>query len=1269
MSNKTVSTAEAVVNILGGKSTASIQIAGAANNYQEGDHIRAAGDLAGALDTLSHLAGKSIPGLKYIEINGIINTFYEDLETYGKPSDNVLLDIIGLGLSTAALTAATPVLAIAFTAVGVSLAVYSLVRPEGGTYFSDLVIDSFESLEGIFSYDPKPVEFIVDTFPKDGTEDNRIRPEGIEFDDANQQCRIYSINGEVMAIDTSRFEVFVGNVNAEGFVSEIRVNGTGEDSANSVLMTFDSTTGSIIHSYITYGGELDNNIYGGNGGDYLVGGEGNDNLSGGDGDDQLFGDQTTPTGQGYTNQLDGGAGNDILVGGNATDTIVGGEGDDLLTGGKGNDSLYGGLGNDTYYYNSGDGNDVIFDGYGANKLVINGQEINELRQTSVGSSIYKDQQGNVYSFSEEGILIVSMSDSEGTLTIENTSEIVNDFGLVLKQFEEEVPIADDSNTYVVSDAAPIFNIVNSKYYFQAYAGREQIADYQFVNDKQIIYDAALAVGVATAGFETFYDTVFEGGNLDDLLTGSEQKDKIHGMYGDDYIWGLGGLDSLSGLSGSDHIYGGEGNDFLFANWRSQIYNGTLTLKEDVSIYESDLFTENFLYGGSGNDLLAGENGIDTLIGGTGEDLLVGGVGNDLLNGGADNDKIYGDSEIIEKIVSGYTQEGIYQSSTSYIIDEVESDDSGTNHDDVINGGEGDDRIWGEVGNDVITGGDGLDRIYGDSNSLDGTYHGNDQIFAGNGNDIVIGGGGDDLIYGEAGDDYINGDEIDENFSFSGGDTIYGGLGNDSIRAMGGDDTLYGGDGTGLFADGADILEGGAGNDHLFGEQGQDTLRGGAGDDIYYYGLNGGLDIIDNQGGGNDGVLFIDGFTKEDLYLLRIEDDLVVLVNGTNDQGVAVKWHFTNDDAAISYIELANGEQIAASEFESIIANGGNIPDGVTTDPDGGTTDPDGGTTDPDGGAPNIVLGSTGNDQLVGSVGDDMIEGGAGNDHLTGGRGNDTFVFSAGDGQDTINAFDWGNERRDVLQFGDGITEDQLAFNKVGEDLIITFGGNQDKVTVESWFTNRYYELQAFEFADGSSKSLIELTEANPLISFGTNGDDVLSGHDGRDVLTGSQGADDITAGEGDDWLEGGEGNDRLTGGRGSDTYLFSKGDGQDIINAYDWSNGRHDVLQFGEGITEDQLSFEKNGENLVISLNGSEDKIIVENWYLNSYYNLQEFIFDDGVSRDINDFNVSEGSANAANTLIDAMASFDSNSMGEAVGSTISSEPLTPILTTTTANI
>ena len=65
-----------------------------------------------------------------------------------------------------------------------------------------------------------------------------------------------------------------------------------------------------------------------------------------------------------------GAGNDTIHAGNGEDSLYGEEGNDVLnagngadnlTGGTGNDILYGETENDTYYFNLGDGEDIIFD--------------------------------------------------------------------------------------------------------------------------------------------------------------------------------------------------------------------------------------------------------------------------------------------------------------------------------------------------------------------------------------------------------------------------------------------------------------------------------------------------------------------------------------------------------------------------------------------------------------------------------------------------------------------------------------------------------------------------------------------------------------------------------------------------------------------------------------------------------------------------------------------------------------------------------------------
>ena len=70
--------------------------------------------------------------------------------------------------------------------------------------------------------------------------------------------------------------------------------------------------------------------------------------------------------------------------------------------------------------------------------------------------------------------------------------------------------------------------------------------------------------------------------------------------------------------------------------------------------------------------------------------------------------------------------------------------------------------------------------------------------------------------------------------------------------------------------------------------------------------------------------------------------------------------------------------------------------------------------------------------------------------------------------------------------------------------------------------------------------------------------DTLSGGSGDDILLGESGNDAIYGGEGNDTLTGGAGNDELWGGEGSDTFIYSSGDGKDVI--YNFSD--EDTLTF-----------------------------------------------------------------------------------------------------------
>ncbi|OGM56746.1 hypothetical protein A2955_01810 [Candidatus Woesebacteria bacterium RIFCSPLOWO2_01_FULL_37_19] len=182
---------------------------------------------------------------------------------------------------------------------------------------------------------------------------------------------------------------------------------------------------------------------------------------------------------------------------------------------------------------------------------------------------------------------------------------------------------------------------------------------------------------------------------------------------------------------------------------------------------------------------------------------------------------------------------------------------------VIEGTEGNDRIWGTIANELILAKGGSDRVDGksgddcvigadgDDRFLDGGS-GEDIIVGGSGNDRIDGGEGKDIIYGNAGNDNIDGGEDDDIIYAGDGDDevdggnkddkIWGGIGNDEIDGGSGNDLIYGEEGDDEIDGGSqndeihggiglDELEGGSGNDHIFGDADNDQIKGNSGNDI------------------------------------------------------------------------------------------------------------------------------------------------------------------------------------------------------------------------------------------------------------------------------------------------------------------------------------------------------------------------------------------------------------------------------------------------------
>jgi len=512
-------------------------------------------------------------------------------------------------------------------------------------------------------------------------------------------------------------------------------------------------------------------------------------------------------------------------------------------------------------------------------------------------------------------------------------------------------------------------------------------------------------------------------------------------------------------------------------------------------------------------------------------------------------------------------------------------------DDTIVGTNGSDILRGYSGNDVIKGGAGNDLIHGNE--------GNDTLYGGTGDDFLIGNQGNNTLYGEAGDDNLFGGE--------GKDNLYGGAGNDVLIAGSGRNSLYGGDD----------------DDTLFAGDGSSVLSGGTGNDFYMFAAGNGNTIINNRDNqvSNVDKLIIDDYALSELSITRFNDDLIVMVKETG-RTLTVQNYFQNDAEggyALDFIGLQkDGTILDVSAVKALVQVPSESADRLY-----GYSGSD------------ALSGQGGNDLIFGGAGDDMLSGDANDDQITGGSGSDVYLFELGWGQDVINNYDTGAEKTDAIVFGQGIAQANIAITRSGSDLILSFKGASDKITVLNYFNgdgSSAYKLEEIRFADGSQWTVTQVKE---LALLGTDGNDTLTGYatadtissgvgddrinalGGNDTLDGSEGNDTLNAGTGDDVLIGGAGNDTLNGGSGSDVYRFERGWGQDILDNYDSSETKVDAIEFVSGIAPTDIAIIRSGSDLILTLAGSSDSITVRNYFNQdgvSRSRLEEVRFDDGTT-------------------------------------------------------
>ena len=116
----------------------------------------------------------------------------------------------------------------------------------------------------------------------------------------------------------------------------------------------------------------------------------------------------------------------------------------------------------------------------------------------------------------------------------------------------------------------------------------------------------------------------------------------------------------------------------------------------------------------------------------------------------------------------------------------------------------------------------------------------------------------------------------------------------------------------------------------------------------------------------------------------------------------------------------------------------------------------------------------------------------------------------------------------------------------------------------------------------------------------------------------------LDGGNGNDTLDGGADNDHLRGEDGADTYLFGLGSGQDTImnGDTDTLGSKADTIKFGTTLKPEDVTLSRlEYNNLLISLNGTSDQLIVEYYFIQdatSPYAVENLLFSDGTNLDIN---------------------------------------------------
>lgn len=813
----------------------------------------------------------------------------------------------------------------------------------------------------------------------------------------------------------------------------------------------------------------------------LVGGTGSDRIYGADGPSVIFGDttvdacevQSDPVSKQPAETAVPADANDLVLGGNGVDVVNAGGGEDWVYASGAADRLCGNAGRDHLY--GGDDADLIQGGSGPDQ-----------------------------GYGDDGVDQVYGNDGADTLYGGADADRL--------QGNNGADWLDGG-----SDADVLLGGTSA-------AGKDDGSDALFGADGAdvLIGDNAQTDELASAPYPTDLGSTDAAHGGNDYLVAGDGDDRSHGGLGDDESHGGTGDDYAEGNPGSDRISGDAGDDDLVGG-SSELASGLLTGSEAGRRDSND-----FLYGGDGQDVIAGDNAR-------------------VVRDGTAHPVMAGRGLLVPRGVD--------------LADESSGSPTGVAGDDLIQGGDGADVAFGQRGNDDVTLDQGAD--YGEGGP------GVDVVRGGEGDDDVVGGSftpatglppngkgqpdGGDTLSGGAGEDVVLGDNgalmrsstsdpLTINrvtvqrliaphdlgdapvIGTSGADTITGGADSDVLLGQGGNDQV----------------DGGAEADYAEGGQGSDLVLGGTHDDDVVGGSS--ATTSRNSAGAigqPDGADNVYGGTGSDLLLG--DNGLVTRVLADRD------WR--TDRANPTQTDLVPGRAIAQFDLNGVLPAAANVthsaPDALS-----GQAGVD------------VILGQDGNDRISGGGDDDYVEGQGGDDAIHGDVAltvSEIVAAPSGsawatptaagvdttDGQDDL-AGGWSRQGyRDGNDSIRGDGDDDFVVGDNGSIARVVDGQGTELVYDERYGTSRTGHAKVRVAGGGATSTRFCPTTGSAATSTcegtGAYGSDLLYGDAGQDVLYGQDGNDTIRGGDDDDDLYGELGADVLNGDDGEDAILGDRG--------------------------------------------------------------------------------------------------------------------------------